>query len=67
MALQQKDRGESTLVGLSVLRSGGKCCHEQGVGDDLAGQREIGMELCSCSMCVKPVLSYSLVLQKAGG
>lgn len=64
MAALQHDKGESTLVELSVLRRGG---HEQGVGEDLAGQREIGMELCSWSMHVKPVLSYSLVLRKAGG
>lgn len=31
MALEQKAKGKSTLVGLAILRSGGKCCHEQRV------------------------------------
>lgn len=33
VALQQrKGKGKSTSVGLSVLRHGGKCCHEEGMG-----------------------------------
>lgn len=40
MALEQKkDKGKSTLVGLAVLRSGGKCCHEQRVWGISQGNR----------------------------